>query len=477
MMTAVTMTTMTTTTNLERRGGSLYGALLVAVAHNLVACDGCSTPAGAGDLARIVDAARPAADSSSASNCEPATIPPQVPPGWEEFADWSCKCRFYVPKTTLPAPIVWEPCGGSVPATVSCRSMKVDWTTTDPVPLGVTPKGWVDSQGRVFLRFTRLDRYSTTPSAQYVVAEADGPAHSGILSTAGASKPGCVIADFSDMRENHVAWFVTGDDARGDWSTSRVEGAIGGDIDELRPRILFRFEDDYGYYFSVSSRWIGVWSTNASTMNLYSWTDLLTPTKIASAPSDPEQLSPSTLHLVGADAFWQLNSLSRVGIMSWDASSGSRALIRWNGDVTRGAWDLGTDGAQMVWEYGSNRSLTALPTDPFPTRSVMVAPYTTNSTNLQPRRLRSDPSTGYQSRYSVGCGYAARTTDSADLFVVRLSDGWSWTLKAVPSLPTMSFSKALATTCTEVFVGVTLGATPQIARIRIDSLGAGVAPD
>lgn len=456
-----------------RRAGGI--ALIASAAWGLVACRANSPNLARMDLAGqdqafAVDASR------AAPSCTPRLAPPQIPPGWEEYTDWSCDCRFYVPKTARPAPIVWEPCAaGGLPNGVACQWMTVNWTTSDPGPIGASPRGWVDPEGRVFLRFTRFDTATPNPSVEYVVAEADGPAHTAIIAPMN-SHTGCAILDYSDMREWRVAWFVAGDSEGGDISKTKHHGAIGGDIDAPHPPVLFHIVDSFHYNFSVSESWLGVFSTAGSTMTLYSWDNLTSGIRIASAPTDPEQFAPSTLRLYGSSAFWQLNSLTRVAIMAWDATRGSHALLRWNGDSTQGAWDLGTDGQQMVWTYGQNRSPTAFATDPFPTRSVMVSPFTTDPDAIRARRLRSDPSWGYMQPYAVGCGYAARGSNTADLLVVRLSDGVSWTLK-MNSDPRFLFGRALAVTCTEVFANVHAGKTSQIVRIRLDSLGPGTPPD
>ncbi len=58
--------------------------------------------------------------------------------------------------------------------------------------------------------------------------------------------------------------------------------------------------------------------------------------------------------------------------------------------------------------------------------------------------------------------------------VVRISDGWAWT---IPNLPDFPIEHALAVSCAEVFVYGYVKAHGKVARIRLDSLGLGTPPD
>jgi hypothetical protein len=75
----------------------------------------------------------------------------------------------------------------------------------------------------------------------------------------------------------------------------------------------------------------------------------------------------------------------------------------------------------------------------------------------------------------VTCGYAARS-NGLHIRVVRLSDGQSWTLSNATTDP-WGWSEPLAVTCTELFATVHIPGATRLARIRLDALGPGIAPD
>jgi hypothetical protein len=126
----------------------------------------------------------------------------------------------------------------------------------------------------------------------------------------------------------------------------------------------------------------------------------------------------------------------------------------------------------MVWSYGEGKEPSA---EVFPTRSIMTAPYATDPTAVMPRRLRSLPGKSLVVEpWRVGCGYAAHTSDTTEVLVVRLSDGWSW---RVPNAAGASIDLALGLTCEELFAGAFISKLFTIARVRLDSLGPGEPPD
>ena len=54
--------------------------------------------------------------------------------------------------------------------------------------------------------------------------------------------------------------------------------------------------------------------------------------------------------------FWMAGgSLYGGGLMVWDVEHGTRNFVRWPGDKTRMAANLGSDGVDMVWWYGTPR--------------------------------------------------------------------------------------------------------------------------
>jgi hypothetical protein len=157
----------------------------------------------------------------------------------------------------------------------------------------------------------------------------------------------------------------------------------------------------------------------------------------------------------------------------WDESNGARPFIRWIGDQTQGATDLGTDGVDLVWSYGEGKAPNEIV---YPVRSIMTAPFTTDPMALQATRLRSQPyPTLGVHQFKVGCGFGMQETGGNGLLIIRLSDGISWTL---PHLPGQFLPLGpIGLTCDEAFMFVQIGGRATIARIRLDSLGPGIPPD
>ncbi len=209
-----------------------------------------------------------------------------------------------------------------------------------------------------------------------------------------------------------------------------------------------------------------------SVLSFFPW-DMSTETFITSPALDPEGLKAGYLVFRNGAAFWGTSTLYRTGINVWDPIGGARPFIRWVGDKTRGAGNFGTDGTDMVWCQGEGKAPNETQ---FPTRAIMTAPFTTDPAKLQPRRLRSLPThriAGAPAK--VGCGHAVLEGPAGDLIVTRLSDGWSW---IVPKTPERKIHTGLGLTCTELFaVGQMPDKPLTVARVRLDSLGPGFAPD
>jgi REP element-mobilizing transposase RayT len=154
----------------------------------------------------------------------------------------------------------------------------------------------------------------------------------------------------------------------------------------------------------------------------------------------------SGLVMWGDALFWQTSSQYRSGINVWTPAAGAKPFVRWVGDGTRGAGNFGTDGVDMVWSQGEGKQ----PTETlYPTRSVMTAPFTSDPAAVVPRRLRAQPpadvSIGVQP-FQVGCGYAAHGGGSCDVLVVRLADGWGWTIRSSePNSARITCSRSPAT--------------------------------
>lgn len=197
-------------------------------------------------------------------------------------------------------------------------------------------------------------------------------------------------------------------------------------------------------------------------------------TEVTSLATDPENLQISDIVLSGDAAFWDANDSLQAAIGSWDPAHGTRQLVRFLGDHTKGAGGLGTDGKDMVWSYGEGKQ----PGDDistYPTRSIMTAPFTTDPAALKPRRLRSQPGeTIGVTTWVLGCGYAAHVSGLGAI-VVRIADGVSWVLPS--NYPDFTPKTPIGLTCDDVFVMGTLNGKIDIGRFRLDSLGPGTPPD
>jgi hypothetical protein len=171
--------------------------------------------------------------------------------------------------------------------------------------------------------------------------------------------------------------------------------------------------------------------------------------------------------------FWTAASLQHDGIMVWDAVNGVRPFVRWVGDYTQGAGDLGTDGVDLVWTQGEGKQ----PNDTvYPIRSIMTAPFTSDPAALQPRRLRSQPHTNIGSvQFEVGCGYAAHDGAANDMVIVRLADGASWIIPT--TYPDFMIYSAVGLTCEHVYILGNFSGVDNIIRVKLDSLGAPIPPD
>jgi hypothetical protein len=186
----------------------------------------------------------------------------------------------------------------------------------------------------------------------------------------------------------------------------------------------------------------------------------------------------------GDALLWEAEADPFAKIKVWTAAQGAADLISFGGDTSQGAGDLGTDGRQMVWLNGSAR---AQPFGTYPNAVFMESPYATDPTQIQPRRVRSEPGGDAGSGLGasptqVGCGYAAREFPGG-IRVVRIVDGVSWVLPQAQAGVQWGWLNALAVTCTHLYASVLaqLGPgnawTSTIARVRLDSLGPGIPSD
>lgn len=347
--------------------------------------------------------------------------------------------------------------------------MMTPWTTSNGA-VRTFPQFWYDSKlkrGRLQFARLRVDSVSNTVRHS-VVADVDGP----ILSAVVEVGLGCVLGDAGIEGDRYL--FNAISEALG------TEGFIGGKIGEAPD---FAYRQPLQQYDHTTWRMTGEWVIRwKSGLHGRRWgaTDEVS----VYAPSqDIEGLAPHNVVGVGPDVFFRVGGGVSSGVMVWNEDNGSKPLVRYPGDTTRAAANLGTDGTDLVWTYGEG----PVPETATWTRSVFTAPHSTDPDTVAStaRRLRSDPGTFMVTGFAVGCGYAARQFyqanaegNSANLLIVRLSDGVSWIVEMPPTSEAALFATALGFTCEEVFTRAQFpDESVTIVRIRLDSLGPGMPPD
>ncbi|MBI4951347.1 MAG: hypothetical protein HY908_04895, partial [Myxococcales bacterium] len=351
---------------------------------------------------------------------------------------------------------------------IDCRKMAVDWPS-DASPLFSRTPLYVAEDGTATLMFRRIsDRWVTD-----MVADVDGAVRMAMMRVRGSNETsgvtGCATSD-PGYRWPRYALGVRGADSEGTDLTTH-QGLITGSVESGEPEVFRHYTDGLVRSWFISESLVA-WE-DATTFQVYAspWSD--SESLVTAPPTDPDNLHANQVRWWKDALFWKTNAATIHGINIWTANEGARPFIRWVGDPNRGAADLGTDGVDLVWAYGEG----AVPPTSYAARSIMTAPYTTDSATVHAtaRRLRSDPDECIGCDFfEVGCGYAAHRA-APSVMVVRLSDGWSW---RVPSVwPDAWPEWALGVTCDEVFVYGRMDGAYNIARIRLDSLGPGEAPD
>lgn len=438
-------------------------------------------PGGSGGTTAIGGAAG-TGGSGGTGGCAPTnSLPKNVPTGWEAWTDYSCACPLFVPGPTadaLPA-VGWEPCPQPGPSNPTCRRVKTKWTQTSAISLNGL--FWFDSSAnRAYLQLNRLYN-GDDPNIRYkTVEQVDGEVLHAFLELNPINE-GCMMLPY-DFSDGHFAFGMLGDSWSGPYLGTK-EGVVAGAMGTQKPLVIKQdMPGQSTSHWYVSKEWL---VEGRIKLVGHSW-DLKETHTVYDPATDPEGMKASFARARGDAVFWEVGSAGYRGVMSWTKQDGARPLLRWYGDWTQGAGNFNTDGIDMVWTHGQDK--TPDTTQEYPTRSIMTAPFTTDPAVVMAtqKRLRSDPWHLTPHAFGVGCGHAGRHmfTDhgggslSRDLLIVRLSDGVSWVVGAPPASSNMMFSHVLGFTCEEVFAAAQFpDDTSTIVRIRLDSLGPGVAPD
>lgn len=469
--------------------------LVVAVAGLCPAC-GCSEDSGAaggtggmggsgaasggtGALGGTGGTGGGGGTGGDAGPCQPTGfVPPQVPEGWEPYFDFSCSMPFWVPSTAaaLPLPIVWEKCNQYAPEGIDCRAMKLDW----PHELAPVTQALVTAEpGKpvrvLFGRNTIGGGFNTWIIT--LLADADGPVHMAIGQTHQLTQG--LSTNPQGLHQDHFAIGARGGAKSEHADDSPVQGALVGKVGELRPNLFRKEVTDSTLSWGITPQYVIRGSALEQTVFLYPRDGFGESTLLVSSATDPDGLQVSMPIATGADLFVDMGSLYMSGITAYAPVAGPVPLIRWPGDTTQGAYNIGTDGQHLVWTYGEKPAGTPAP---YPKRSIMVSSYTTDPAKIAATRLRSDPNQAFGQNFAVGCGYAAKSAGSTvGTIIVRLADGWSWRLNDNGS--DWLWLRVRAISCEEVFVDAHAKSDglPQpvlnLARVRLDSLGPGEAPD
>ncbi len=348
--------------------------------------------------------------------------------------------------------------------------MVTDWTDNPLATMSLYPSfsSW---KGVPMLLMRRL----TSKYHLDIVAEVDGPVRNAVMRITTPdetpSRAGCV-AQLEDLNEGRWVLRVRGHGPLGDFLASPHTGGIGGRVGVLEPTVLAHDTDSRTYSFAISDNWVMRVGVPGSIVKVFPWS--LSPAiHIVSPADDPENFKAGQFEVSGDAVFWSTATTFAHGINVWTPTDGTKPFVRYVGDYTRGAADLATDGTDLVWSQGEGKKSNQFV---YPTRSIMTAPFTSDPRKLQPRRLRSAPYTNIGSfKWVVGCGYAAHTGARNGMMVVRLSDGTAWFIGEITS--DFALSAPLGLTCEEVFFLGRFAGRTSIARVRLDSLGAGTPPD
>jgi hypothetical protein len=400
---------------------------------------------------------------------------PTGPDGWVPWNDYDPTCGFYVPasKNKFPPTIKWEACtAGLVPASVACRQMIEDWGPKATLSPGVA--AYASAGGVVF----GIKRFygATTPyeHAYSVVADADGPVHTALLEEGN----NCVVSG-TYLMDGNVVYNIADRSVDNELGKSGG-GAVGGAVDSA-PRVLLRFHDQVQRDYPVGGN--SFLEFSAATTLVHTWSDPMgTTTSLPKNPAD-NGAAPAGYQYVGDAIFWNTNSGTYFSENAWTKAGGTKTLLSFGSDLTRGAYDFGTDGVDMVWHEGTGLTDSKPPAHV----DIITAPYVTDGSMVKKRRLRSEYVSGlYAGNLKVGCGYAAGYIASdvepnkVGVRITRLSDGVSWRLMSGvgTQAPAGRWDSVLAVTCTEVFVNVdTATGGKQVVRVRLDSLVNPEQPD
>ncbi len=433
-------------------------------------------PHEAGTEADVVEVGQP--------SCPPRPMPPEVPEGWEEFPVMDCKYRLYVPpsKDLLPSPLVWEACthdSGPGGGQYDCRQLKVDWPTDlqAPYAIGGNAPAYVDENGNVIIQLAKVYQRQAEQGLERalmsMVVEADGPVRQAFWTGYQIGQIPALWFTQRGVAPGKSSWYVT------EWAggTPVRHVSVGGDDTNLRPPVLLDLShDDPNTASVIAGRDYYVETGYDFRVRSWDGTDKGLAVQGAGAYSPPTW--------VGSTLLFAFESFPKYRVRRWTEQDGSKELVGFGSDTSKGAGFPGSDGKDLVWIQGEGLG----PADSvFPTRSIMTSVFSTDPAEIKARRLRSWTPAFVGTPVVapvVGCGLAAlgaflpaTEPDPGGVLLVRLSDGVSWMIRQPPQ-PGPFWSWPIAITCEEVFAMFRgPNGVDTIRRVRLDSLGPGEPPD
>jgi hypothetical protein len=404
---------------------------------------------------------------NTAGACDAKIDSGDPPAGWNYYPVLDPSCQLYVPSSNaqLPPPVLWQPCIGVVPSGVACRQMQYDWQAPPEFGhLGSGSLAATQPDGSVALA---ISRWFDPHRVYRMVANADGPVRSAILELPSTTL--CTLGSDTGLRESRIAYTVLATPVPSRQSQSWSAG-IGGSIDDRAPRTFQQHKDFTSRQYVAGNIGFLEWGPG---LPLFSWTGGNPVDSLANPQAGATLRGTPAEFLASGDAlFFAVRSGPSYRVAVYTRAAGIAELIAGD-DPTHSAFDLGTDGHDLVWAEAT------LASSKYSSVAWMTSPFTTREAAVQRRRLRTEaPPYCTGNSFVVGCGYAAQCAYGTNgpqvgVRLVRLSDGQSWPLLTRNGIDPWIWSEPIAVTCAELFVRVETPGDFNVARVRIDSLGPG----